>query len=62
MAAVRGKTQVQIGSAQWIQNERSQIAQFEEQEIEDFAFSTRNEVEWLNEHMAEIFSSTQLYT
>ena len=61
MAAVRGKKQIQIGSAQWIRDERNQIGQFEEQEIEDFAFSTRNEVEWLNEHMAEIFSNGQLY-
>jgi epoxyqueuosine reductase QueG len=61
MAAVRAKGQVAVGSAQWIGVEREQITQFCDQEAEDFAFSARNEVEWLNEHMAEIFNNSQLY-
>ncbi|MCJ1380913.1 hypothetical protein MMC17_004022 [Xylographa soralifera] len=60
MAAPRSKGQLPVGSAQWVEDERKQIAVFRDQETEDFAFSTRNEVEWLNEHMAEIFSSNQL--
>ena len=60
MAAIRGKTQAPIGSSDWIHNEREQIAVFRDQEIEDFTFSTRSNVEWLNEHMAEIFSNDQL--
>ncbi|MCJ1432324.1 hypothetical protein MMC27_001680 [Xylographa pallens] len=60
MAALRSKGQVPVGSAQWVEDERKQITVFRDQETEDFAFSTRNEVEWLNEHMAEIFSSNQL--
>jgi hypothetical protein len=31
-----------------------------DEEIEEFAFSAHNEVDWLNEHMAEIFSQNQL--
>ena len=58
--APRTKVQVPVGSAQWIQDENRQIAQFFTQEIEDFSFSARNEIEWLNEHMAEIFSKDQV--
>lgn len=61
MASSRIKSVVPVGSKQWIGNERQQVVQFVDQEIEDFTFSARNEVEWLNEHMAEIFSKNQLY-
>lgn len=46
-----------IGSAQWVQSEREQAGDFVEQELEEFGYSVRNEMEWLNEHMAEIFSA-----
>lgn len=46
-----------VGSTQWIQNEREQAGEFVEQELEEFGYSARNEMEWLNEHMAEIFST-----
>lgn len=59
MAAVRSRAQIPVGSAQWINDENDQVAQFCLQEAEDFTFSARNEVEWLNEHMADIFSKTQ---
>lgn len=49
-----------VGSAQWILSERHQANQFVEQEVEEYTFSVRNEMEWLNEHMAEIFSHNQL--
>jgi len=49
-----------VGSAQWILSERHQANQFVEQEVEEYAFSVRNEMEWLNEHMAEIFSHNKL--
>ena len=61
MAAVRSKAQVPVGSTRWVLDERQQVAQFIHQEAEDFVFSARNELDWLNEHMAEIFSSSQLY-
>ena len=59
--AARTRKQLPVGSLQWIQDENQQISQFEIQEAEDFAFSARNEVEWLNEHMADIFSKNQMY-
>lgn len=50
-----------IGSLPWLGQENQQIAQFSAQEAEDFAFSVRNELDFLNEHMAEIFSKNQVY-
>ena len=50
-----------VGSAQWIQNERDHGSQLVDQEVEEFSFSVRNEFEWLNEHMADIFSKKQMY-
>lgn len=61
MASAKAKMGTQIGSAQWIQNEREQAEQFVNLEVEEFGYSVRNEFEWLNEHMAEIFSKQQLY-
>ncbi|KAF1969569.1 hypothetical protein BU23DRAFT_513017 [Bimuria novae-zelandiae CBS 107.79] len=55
MAAARSKVPP-IGSAHWVLDERKQADDLVSQEIEDFGFSVRNELEWLNEHMAEIFS------
>jgi hypothetical protein len=49
-----------VGSAAWVAEERSTALQFAQSEIEEFSFSARNEVEWLNEHMAEIFSENQM--
>ena len=60
MTTVRSRAKLPVGSAQWIQDENDQVAQFCAQEAEDFAFSARNEVEWLNEHMAEIFNKSQV--
>jgi hypothetical protein len=60
MASVRGATQAQIGSAQWIKDETVLADQYIEQEVEDFTFSVSNEVEWLNAHMADVFSRGQL--
>jgi hypothetical protein len=53
--AARGKVPA-IGSAQWILNERHQANDLVTQEVEDFGFSVRNELEWLNEHMGDIFA------
>ena len=60
MAAARAKA-ANVGSAQWVQNEREQAGDFVEQELEEFGYSVRNEMEWLNEHMAEIFSTEAMY-
>lgn len=29
-------------------------------EIKDFSFSAKNDFDWLNEHMADIFSENQM--
>jgi len=61
MAPARAAMHPPVGSADWIQNERDQAATFIDQEVEEFSYSARNELEWLNEHMAEIFSRDQRY-
>ncbi|KAK7518448.1 uncharacterized protein IWZ02DRAFT_522682 [Phyllosticta citriasiana] len=54
------RNKVAVGSAPWILSERQQVDQFVEQEAEEFSYSVRNELEWLNEHMADIFSQNQV--
>ncbi len=61
MAAVRLTMQAPVGSVQWILDEEDFANQFVRQEVDDFAFSAYNELEWLNEHMAEVFNRTELY-
>ncbi|KAL9094103.1 MAG: hypothetical protein Q9165_003518 [Trypethelium subeluteriae] len=60
MATLRSKAP-QIGSTRWVLNEREQAQNFIDQEIEELTYAAKNDLEWLNEHMAEIFSSNQLY-
>ncbi|CAI6319718.1 unnamed protein product [Periconia digitata] len=55
MAAAHTKAPA-IGSAQWMLEERHQANDLVSQELEDFGFSVRNELDWLNEHMCEIFA------
>ncbi|KXT00941.1 hypothetical protein AC578_5699 [Pseudocercospora eumusae] len=59
MAAAKSRT-MPVGSSQWIQGERDQATDMMEQEVEEFSFSVRNELEWLNEHMADIFSKNEV--
>jgi hypothetical protein len=61
MATMRANPRLQVGSAPWIAEERASALQIAEAEAEEFTFSARNEVEWLNEHMAEIFSENNVY-
>ncbi|KYK59298.1 inner centromere protein [Drechmeria coniospora] len=58
MAAMRGP-RLQVGSAAWIAEERSSALQIVQSEVEEFSFSARNELEWLNEHMASIFDENE---
>lgn len=60
MAAKSKAMASSIGSMPWLDQENQQIAQFTAQEADDFAFSVRNELDFLNEHMAEIFSKNQV--
>lgn len=58
---MRANPRLQVGSATWIEEERTSALQIAEAEAVEFTFSARNEVEWLNEHMAEIFSENNVY-
>jgi hypothetical protein len=60
MATMRANPRLQVGSASWISEERASAMQIAAAEAEEFTFSARNEIEWLNEHMAEIFSKNQV--
>ncbi len=56
--ATRGPRQV--GAPSWITDERASALQITQSEIEEFTFSAKNDVDWLNEHMAEIFGENQM--
>lgn len=58
--AMRRGPRLQVGSAAWIAEERYSALSIADSEIEEFSFSARNELDWLNEHMAEIFSEDQM--
>lgn len=60
MAAGGARTQRPVGSAAWVAAEKENIIQLVDQEMEEVEYPVRYEMEWLNEHMAEIFSSSQL--
>jgi hypothetical protein len=55
MAATKTKA-APVGSAAWMLGEKEQAAHFIEQEAEEFGFSVRNDLDWLNEHLADVFS------
>jgi hypothetical protein len=60
MATMRANPRLQVGSASWIAEERASALQIAQAEAEEFTFSARDEIDWLNEHMAEIFSKNQV--
>ncbi|KAI1818026.1 hypothetical protein GGS20DRAFT_530693 [Poronia punctata] len=55
-----GRARLQVGSGQWIAEERSSAANIAQSEVEEFTFSVRNDFDWLNEHMAEVFGENQI--
>ncbi|KAF3389252.1 hypothetical protein F1880_004501 [Penicillium rolfsii] len=59
MAAAGARAQKPIGSAAWIAAEKENMADLLEQELEEVEYPVRHEMDWLNEHMAEIFSKGQ---
>ncbi|KAK5732522.1 hypothetical protein LTR17_010461 [Elasticomyces elasticus] len=59
MAASKTKS-APTGSAPWIQSEREQAARMIDEEAEEFQYGVRNELEWLNEHMGEVFSQANV--
>lgn len=60
MATAHSRGKITAGSAEWVGDERISTLDFVKQETEEFAFSVRNEMDWLNEHMAEVFNRSQL--
>ncbi|KAJ6444516.1 inner centromere protein [Purpureocillium lavendulum] len=58
MATMRGP-RLQVGSSAWIAEERSSALGITQVEVEEFSFSARNELDWLNEHMASIFNENE---
>ncbi|KAG5981116.1 hypothetical protein E4U55_003304 [Claviceps digitariae] len=58
MAAMRAP-RVQVGSTAWITEERNAALQIAQSEVEEFSYSARNELDWLNEHMAGIFNENE---
>lgn len=59
--AMRRGPRLQVGSAAWIAEERESALNIVHSEIDEFSFSARNEIDWLNEHMADMFSENQTY-
>lgn len=49
-----------VGSAQWISTEKENVLDLLQQEKDELIYPAQHEMEWLNEHMAEIFSRNQL--
>ena len=60
MAAMRGQ-RLQVGSGAWIADERNAAFNIAQSEVEEFSYSARNELDWLNEHMAGIFNENETY-
>ncbi|KAL2817584.1 hypothetical protein BJX63DRAFT_385482 [Aspergillus granulosus] len=59
MAGASARAQRPVGSAAWISTEKENSMQLVDQEMEEIEFPVRYEMEWLNEHMAEVFSNNQ---
>lgn len=60
MAAAGARAQKPVGSAAWISTEKENVTQLVDQEMEEVEYPVRHEMDWLNEHMSEIFSNNQL--
>lgn len=61
MAAAKATVAAAIGTTQWVQNENEQAEAFIQQEVEEFEYSVRNDLDWLNEHMAEVLAKGGVY-
>jgi hypothetical protein len=58
--AMRGP-RVQVGSATWIAEERATAVDIAKSEADEFSFSARNDFDWLNEHMADVFNENDMF-
>ena len=50
-----------VGTASWIAAEKENAVQLLQNEKEEVIYPAQHQLEWLNEHMAEIFSQSHLY-
>ena len=50
-----------VGSTTWISAEKENVVNLVQQEMDEVEYPVRNELEWLNEHMADVFSKNQLF-
>lgn len=60
MAGLKATDKLPVGSISWLAEERASALKIAQEEAEDFGFCARNEAEWLNEHVAEIFSENHV--
>jgi hypothetical protein len=49
-----GRQSLAVGSLEWAQNEIAIARSLAYDNIEDFAYAARRDLEWLNEHMADV--------
>lgn len=50
-----------VGTASWIAAEKENALHLLQNEKEEVIYPAQHQLEWLNEHMAEIFSKGHLY-
>jgi hypothetical protein len=50
-----------VGTASWIACEKENALQLLQNEKEEVIYPAQHQLEWLNEHMAEVFSRSHLY-
>ncbi|EEH16744.2 hypothetical protein PABG_06831 [Paracoccidioides brasiliensis Pb03] len=60
MASTGTKARRAVGSSAWIATERENIDLLVSLEMEEIEYPAQHEMDWLNEHMAEIFNRSQL--
>ena len=49
-----------VGSAAWVAAEKENVLELLQEEKEELLFPVQHEMQWLNEHMNEIFTSSHL--
>ncbi|EGD97750.1 hypothetical protein TESG_05151 [Trichophyton tonsurans CBS 112818] len=59
MVSAIARARKPVGSKEWIAEEKENCRQLVQQELDEVEFPVRHEMDWLNEHMAEIFTRDQ---
>lgn len=60
MSTTGARAQKPVGSAAWVSTEKENVSQLVDQEMEEIEYPVSHEMDWLNEHMADIFNNNQL--